>query len=79
LRDEGLSQLAYINQANPSKNWYMPIPTGRDIQLIGNGRVLIGIDNGYEEREISTGKKVYELTLFPEPLQRAGFLMAIPF
>lgn len=65
LRDEGLSQLAYVNQANPSKNWYTPIPTGRDIQLIGNGRILIGIDNGYEEREISTGKKVYELTSFP--------------
>jgi hypothetical protein len=65
LRDEGLSQLAYINQADSSKNWYTPIPTGRDIQLVGNGRVLIGIDNGYEEREIATGKKVYELTSFP--------------
>jgi hypothetical protein len=65
LRDEGLSQLAYVNQSDPSKNWYTPIPTGRDIQLIGNGRVLVGIDNGYEEREISTGKKMYELTSFP--------------
>jgi hypothetical protein len=65
LRDEGLSQLAYIDQADSSKNWYTPIPTGRDIQLVGNGRVLIGIDNGYEEREIATGKKVYELSSFP--------------
>ncbi|MEO7531875.1 MAG: hypothetical protein ABIS69_10700 [Sediminibacterium sp.] len=64
LRDEGLSQLAYVDQSDPSKNWYTPIPTGRDIQLIGNGRVLIGTDNGYEEREISTGNKIYELTSF---------------
>ena len=64
VRDEGLSQLAYIDQVNPSKNWYTAIPTGRDIQLIGNGRVLIGTDNGYEEREISTGNKVYELNSF---------------
>ncbi len=65
LRDEGLSQLAYIDQANPSKNWYALIPTGRDMQLIGNGRVMIGTDNGYEEHDIATGNKVYELTSFP--------------
>jgi hypothetical protein len=65
LRDEGLSQLALIDQGDASRNWYIPIPTGRDIQLIGNGRVLIGTDNGYEEHEISTGKKTYELTSFP--------------
>jgi len=65
LRDEGLSQLAYIDMADASKNWYTSIPTGRDIQLVGHGRVLTGTDNGYEEHEISTGKKVYELTSFP--------------
>lgn len=65
LRDEGISQLAYIDEADPSKNWYTPIPTGRDMQLIGNGRVLVGTGNGYEEYEIATGKKVFELTTFP--------------
>ncbi len=65
LRDEGLSQLAYIDMTDATKNWYIPIPTGRDIQLVGHGRVLIGTDHGYEEHEISTGKKVYELTSFP--------------
>lgn len=65
LRDEGLSQLAYIDQSNPSKNWYTTIPTGRDLQLVGNGRVMIGTDNGYEERDIATGNKVYELNSFP--------------
>ena len=65
LRDEGISQLAYIDEADPSKNWYTPIPTGRDMQLIGNGRVLVGTGNGYEEYEIATCKKVFELTTFP--------------
>lgn len=64
LRDEGLSQLSYVDMANPSASWYTPIPPGRDIQLIGKGRVLIGTGNGYEEREITTGNKVYELTTF---------------
>lgn len=65
LRDEGLSQLSYIDIANPNANWFVPVPAGRDIQLVGSGRVLIGTGNGYEEREIATGNKVYELTSFP--------------
>jgi hypothetical protein len=65
LRDEGLSQMSYIDLANPSTNWYIPVPPGRDIQLVGHGRVLLGTGNGYEERDIITGNKLYELTTFP--------------
>lgn len=65
IRDEGLSQLSYVDLANPGVNWYVPIPVGRDMQLVGNGRVLVGTGNGYEEHEIATGKKVFELTAFP--------------
>ena len=64
LRDEGLSQLSYVDMANPDNNWYVPVPPGRDQQLIGNGLVMIGTGTGYEEREISTGKKIRELTSF---------------
>lgn len=65
LRDEGLSQLCYVDLANPASNWYIAVPPGRDIQLAGSGRVLIGTGSGYEEREIATGKKLFELTSFP--------------
>lgn len=65
LRDEGLSQLSYVDLANPTANWYVPVPAGRDMQLVGDGRVLIGTGNGYEERDIVTGKKLFELTSFP--------------
>ena len=64
LRDEGLSQLSYVDIGNPTSNWYTPVPSGRDLQLVGNGRVLIGTGTGYEEREIATGKKMFELTSF---------------
>ena len=64
LRDEGLSQLSYVDIAHPEKNWYVPIPTGRDLQLVGQGRVLLGTGDGYEEHDIKTGKKVGELTTF---------------
>jgi hypothetical protein len=65
LRDEGISQLSYLDLTNPAANWYEPIPAGRDMQLVGNGKVLVGTGTGYEEREIATGKKVYELTTYP--------------
>jgi hypothetical protein len=65
LRDEGLSQLSYEDLANPANNWWLPVPAGRDMQLVGNGRVLIGTGYGYEEREIGTGKLVGELNDFP--------------
>lgn len=64
LRDEGLTQLCYVDIANPAANWYLPVPAGRDLQLVGNGRVLIGTGTGYEEREIASGKKLFELTAF---------------
>lgn len=68
LRDEGLSQLSCVNLADSNANWHVPVPAGRDMQLVGSGRVLIGTGTGYEEREITTGKKVYELTSFPGTL-----------
>jgi hypothetical protein len=68
LRDEGISQLSYEDIGNPTKNWYVPVPPGRDIQLVGQGRVLIGTGTGYEERNITTGEKVAELTSFPGTL-----------
>ena len=64
LRDEGLSQLSYVDMTNPANNWFVPVPPGRDQQLVGHGRVMIGTGTGYEEREILTGKKVNELTSF---------------
>ncbi|SFC89351.1 hypothetical protein [Spirosoma endophyticum] len=64
LRDEGLSKLNYIDLAHPERNFYVSIPVGRDLQLIGQGRVMIGTGKGYEERDIKTGAKVAELTTF---------------
>ncbi len=68
LRDEGLSQLSYVDLANTTNNWYVPVPPGRDMQLVGRERVLIGTGTGYEEREIKTGKKIFEVTSFPGTL-----------
>lgn len=65
LRDEGLSQLSYVDLASPDKSWFVPVPVGRDMQLVGNGRVLIGTSDGYQEHTISNGEKVFEIKAFP--------------
>ena len=61
LRDEGISQLSFEDTRHPENNWYVPIPKGRDMQLIGKGLVLIGTEKGFEERSLLTGEKVNEL------------------
>ncbi len=64
--DEGLANLLHVNESDPSKDWIVPIghPQSRDMQLIGNGRVLIGHHHGWSEFEISTGKVVGEFTAY---------------
>ena len=64
LRDEGLSQLSFVNLSDTNSNWHVPIPAGRDLQLVGNNRVLIGTGNGFEEHDITTGAKLFELTSY---------------
>ena len=68
LRDEGISQLSFEDTRHPENNWYVPIPKGRDMQLIGKGLVLIGTEKGFEERSLLTGEKVNELIRFPGTL-----------
>jgi hypothetical protein len=64
LRDEGLSKLNYIDLAHPERNYFVAVPAGRDLQLVGQGRVMIGTGKGYEERDIKTGTKVAELITY---------------
>ena len=65
LRDEGMSKLSLVDTKDNSVKWQVDVPPGRDLQLVGNGRVMIGTGNGFEEREIETGKKVAEDVSWP--------------
>jgi hypothetical protein len=62
--DEGRAMLLHVNENDPSKDWRVPIgqAQARDMQLIGNGRILIGHDRGYSEFSIATGKVRREFT-----------------
>jgi len=71
LRDEGVSKIALIDIANPANGWVTPLVQeqtsgvqGRDMQLVGNCRVMIGTDVGYEEYDIYSGQRQGGVTTF---------------
>lgn len=60
--DEGLVQLMHVDEAHPEKDWVVAIghEAARDMQLIGDGKLLIGHHNGFSEYEIETGKLLFD-------------------
>lgn len=60
--DEGHATLLHINERDQSKNWIVPIgqPAARDMQLIGDGKILIGHHHGYSEFDIALGRLTKE-------------------
>jgi len=56
--------VSYVELGNPAAGWQAAVPYGRDLQLVGDGRFLIGTDDGFEERALATGEVM---------VQQAGF------
>jgi hypothetical protein len=62
LNDEGSSALHYLDLNAPANSWSSPGP-GRDLQLIGDGRVLRSTPSGFVELAVENGKLVREVTV----------------
>ena len=60
LNDEGSSALHYLDLGDPASNWSYSGP-GRDLQLIGNHRVLRSTPTGFVELELRGGALVREV------------------
>ena len=58
LYDDSNGRLLYVNNPNPTANWTSSSGTGRDLQLVGNGRVMLGKSDGWDEYRLSDGVKV---------------------
>ena len=56
--DESRDNLVYIDENNPSANWSISIPKGRDMQLVGHNRVMVSRGDGFDEYDIATGAMV---------------------
>jgi hypothetical protein len=62
--DEGLGNLLYVNEYDSTANWIVPINKAkpRDMQLIGNNRLLLGHGQGFVEYDLTTGQVKREWT-----------------
>jgi hypothetical protein len=58
LYDDAGGRLLYVNNAKPTANWTSNSGTGRDMQLIGGGRVMLGKSDGWDEYQLTDGLKV---------------------
>jgi hypothetical protein len=64
--DESRHQVVYVDQFDATKNWTIVLPVKRrDVQLIGQGRLLVGGADGYREYRLSDQKLLKEVTGFP--------------
>ncbi len=57
LYDDAGGRLLYVNNAKPASNWTNNSGSGRDMQLIGGGRVMLGKGDGWDEYLLSDGSK----------------------
>lgn len=64
--DEGLVQLLHVDERDPSRDWVVPIPhpQARDMQLIGDGRLLVGHHHGWCEFDVATGALLDDFALY---------------
>ena len=71
--DEGLGNLLYVNEYDSATNWIVPVNrkvgtdsiyAPRDMQLVGNNRILIGHTHGYTEYNLTTGAVVRDLLVY---------------
>jgi hypothetical protein len=62
LNDEGSSALHYLDLDAPSRSWSFNGP-GRDLQLVGDERVLRSTPSGFIELGLSDGKLLREVSL----------------
>lgn len=61
LMDESRSRVHYVDLDDASKNWEIVFPKRyRDVQLIGNRRLLVSSDSGFCEYDWDTRKQVAE-------------------
>lgn len=61
--DNGANQLMLVDEKKSSNNWSVSVPRGtRDLQLIGNDKILVSHGNGASEYRLTDGKRLKVIT-----------------
>lgn len=63
--DESRTQLHYVDQGDPSRDWTIKLPCKhRDLQLVGQNRLLMSWPEGYREFDLGTRQIIKEVRGF---------------
>ena len=54
--DDGTHTLVHVDQINPARNWSVTTGYVMDMQLLGQDRVLLSVDDGFREYDVASGK-----------------------
>jgi hypothetical protein len=54
--DDGTHTLVHVDENDPARNWSVATGYVMDMQLIGQDRVLLSVDDGFREYEVASGK-----------------------
>src|ERR1017187_4943613 len=55
--DDGTHTLVHVDENDPAQHWRIANGYGMDMQLLGKGRVLLNVDDGFREYEVASGKR----------------------
>jgi hypothetical protein len=61
VADEGNGKVHYINLTSPTERWSITT-ANRDLQLIGNDRLMVSVGDGYAEYNVKTGAFIKKIT-----------------
>ena len=54
--DDGTHTLVHVDENDPARNWSVATGYVTDMQLIGQDRLLLNLDDGFREYEVASGK-----------------------
>jgi hypothetical protein len=54
--DDGTHTLVHVDENDPTRNWRVTTGYVMDMQLLGPDRVLLGVDDGFREYDLASGK-----------------------
>jgi hypothetical protein len=54
--DDGTHTLVHVDETDPARNWSVATGYVMDMQLLGPDRVLLNVDDGFREYELTSGK-----------------------
>ncbi len=67
IGDEGRDKITFVDENDSSRYWSVATPaSARDMQLIGNNRVLLSIAEGYQEYDLDKGVRKKNVTGFSD-------------